>query len=318
MTVLVTGVTGLLGSHVAAALQLSELVVGVDRHPWWGDRPLDVRTADLRDGGIVDRLLEDVRPDVLIHCAALVNVDACERQPDDAFAVNAEIPARLARAAGPGCLFVYIATDGVFRGESPFASEDTVPEPRTVYGRTKLAGEQEVARVTPNHLILRTNFFGWSSGRKQTSAEWLYRALEQQDPITLFDDFYFSPIYVVDFVAAMLGLVDGGARGLFHVAGGERVSKYEFGLELARQAGFPTTNVRRGSIDDAKLAAPRPKDMSLSTERAAASLGRPLPGVRDGIARFLADRGRSLSERAAAGRLRQGSGDQRARGGLRA
>ena len=68
-------------------------------------------------------------------------------------------------------------------------------------------------------------------------------------------------------------------------------------MELARQTGFSTANVRRGSIDDAHLAAPRPKDMSLSTERAAAILAAPLPGVRDGIARFLADRGRSLSER---------------------
>lgn len=297
MNVLVTGATGLLGSHIAAALQSHHEVTGVDRHPWWGDRPLRLEQTDLVDAAAVERLCAAVRPDVLFHCAALVNVDACEKSPEQAFAVNAGVPARLGRAAGPGCLFVYIATDGVFRGDSAFATETTVPEPRTVYGASKLQGEREVAAASPDHLILRTNFFGWSSGRKQTSAEWLYRALEEQQPITLFEDFHFTPIYVVDFVAAMLRLIEARARGLFHLAGGERVSKYEFGIELARQAGFSTARVTRGSIDDAHLTAARPKDMSLRTARAAAVLGAPLPGFRDGIARFLADRGRPLSAR---------------------
>lgn len=300
MNVLVTGVTGLLGSHIAAAMEPTANVTGIDRHPWWGDRPLPMQSLDLSQAPDLDAVIGAARPDVLFHCAALVNVDACERDPEQAHAINAALPGRLARAAGPDCLVVYIATDGVFRGDRAYATEETPAEPRTVYGRTKLAGEHEVAAATANHLILRTNFFGWSSGRKQTSAEWLYGALEQQTPITLFEDFHFTPIYVVDFVRAMLGLIDADARGLFHVTGGERVSKYDFGMELARQAGFSTAAVSRGSIDDAHLAASRPKDMSLSTERAAAALGAPLPGYRDGIARFLADRGRPLSERAAA------------------
>lgn len=308
MTVLVSGATGLLGSHIAAALQPDHDVVGVDRHPWWGDRPLRVEQADLAAPGEAVRLCASVRPSLLFHCAALVNVDACERSPEHAFAVNAELPGRLARAAGPDCLFVYIATDGVFRGDQAFASETTPPEPRTVYGASKLEGERQVSAASPQHLILRTNFFGWSSGRKQTSAEWLYRSLADQDAITLFDDFHFTPLYVVDFVAAMLGLIAADARGLFHLTGGERVSKYEFGMAMARQAGLGTARVARGSIDDARLAAPRPKDMSLDTTRAARVLGAPMPGIDDGIARFLADRGQPLSVRASAaparGRLR--------------
>jgi dTDP-4-dehydrorhamnose reductase len=296
--VLITGATGLLGSHIAAALQGTAEVTGVDRHPWWGDRPLRMESADLGNERDLAELFRRTRPDVLFHCAALVNVDACERSPEAAHEINAAMPGRLARAAGPGCLVVYITTDGVFRGDSAFATEEMVPSPRTVYGRSKLQGEVEVSSATPNHLILRTNFFGWSSGRKQTFAEWLYRALEEQQPITLFDDFHFTPIYVVDFVAAMRRLIDRRARGLFHLAGGERLSKYAFGMELARQAGLSVDNVRRGSIDDAKLAAPRPKDMSLGTERAAAVLGGPLPSAGDGIARLLADRGRGLSDRA--------------------
>jgi dTDP-4-dehydrorhamnose reductase len=304
--VLITGVTGLLGSHIAAALPLTAEITGVDRHVWWGERALQLEPADLGDDADVARLVSNVRPDVLFHCAALVNVDACERSPDEAFAVNAHIAGRLARAAGPACLVVYITTDGVFRGDSAWATEDMPPAPRTVYGRSKLQGELEIATATPNHLILRTNFFGWSSGRKETFAEWLYRSLETSQPITLFDDFHFTPIYVVDFVSVMFSLIDAGARGVLHAAGGDRVSKYEFGMEMARRAGFSTEAVRRGSIDDAQLAAPRPKDMSLNTARAAALFGVPLPGYREGLDRFLAHRGCPLNDRAAA-----------ARGGLR-
>lgn len=302
MKVLVTGATGLLGSHIAAALQLTDEVIGVDRHPWWGDRPLHLASVDLLNDDDVSRLFATVLPDVVFHCAAFVDVDACERLPEQAYAENAAMPGRLARAAGPRCLFVYVTTDGVFRGDTPFASEETEPAPRTVYGRSKLQGEGSVAAATPNHLILRTNFFGWSSGRKPTFGEWLYRSLEEQRPITLFDDFYFTPLYVADFVTAVRGLIEAGARGLFHLTGGERLSKYAFGMELARQAGFSTAQVRRGSIDDAHLAATRPKDMSLSTSRAAVVLHRPLPRAAEGIARFIADRERPLSERVAMAR----------------
>jgi dTDP-4-dehydrorhamnose reductase len=294
MRVLITGATGLLGAHIAASLQPSSDVTGVDRHPWWGDRPLSMEEADLGDDRGVDRLFRAVRPDVLFHCAALVDVDACERAPETAHAVNAVMPGRLARAAGSDCLVVYIATDSLFAGDSAFATEEMIPAPRTVYARTKLQGEVEVASATANHLIVRTNFFGWSSGRKQTFAEWLYRAFAEQQPLTLFDDVYFTPIYVVDLVSALLRLIDAGARGVFHLGGGERLSKYDFGLGLGRDAGFAVSNVRRGSIEGAGLAAPRPKDMSLSTARAAS------PRARDGIARFLADRNRSLGDRAAA------------------
>jgi dTDP-4-dehydrorhamnose reductase len=298
MRVLVTGATGLLGSHICAALQPSEVVVGVDRHPWWGDRPLRVEEVDLTDAEAAARLIDSVRPDVIFHCAALVNVDACEQSPQQAFAENAEMPGRLAAAAGSGSLFVYVTTDGIFPGTFPLADESTPPAPRTVYGASKLRGEETVAAATPNHLIVRTNFFGWSSGRKQTFAEWLYGSLATQQPITLFDDFYFTPLYVVDCVDVLLRLVDANVRGVFHLAGGERVSKYEFGMEMARQAAFPTDHVRRGSLDDAHLAAPRPKDMSLDTSRVASVLGAPLPGYREAIARFLGDRGRALSDRA--------------------
>ena len=297
MKFLITGSCGLVGSHLVAALSRSHEVVGTDRHPWWGDRPATGIHGDLRAPGFVTDVMASVMPDVVIHCAAMVSVDACEEAPALAYVNNADVTRSIARAAPPGSLVVSVTTDGIFKGDSPFATEAQPPCPRTVYGRSKLHGEWEVQQATDNHLIVRTNFFGWSSGLKQTSAEWLYHALKTGEEITLFDDFFFTPIYVVHFVERLQRFIDGGHRGVFHLCGEERVSKYEFGMWMAEVAGFSTANLRRGSIEKAPLKAPRPRDMSLSCERYRGLVGGDVTSCREGLRCFIVDHGRPLSAR---------------------
>ena len=299
-TVLVTGACGLLGAHLVALLGRSFRVVGVDRHTWWGDVPATILQGDLAESAFRSACLAEVAPDVLIHCAAMVNVDTCEQRPLEAYAANSELTRALARAVPAGCLLAYITTDGIFKGDRAFATEADLPCPRTVYGRAKLQGEWEVQLATANHLIIRTNFYGWSSGRKQTSAEWLYNALASRAPLTAFDDFFFTPIYVVDFVERLEILLRQEHRGLFHLCGRDRVSKYDFVMRMASAASLPPDHVSRGSIDEAHLVAPRPKDMSLSSERFCRVIGVDVPGCEDGLRRFLADRDRPLSARTAA------------------
>ena len=308
MNILITGACGLLGAHLAARLSPDHDVVGMDRHPWWGDAPLTLHQGDLTDALYVERVVEAAAPDVLIHCAAMVDVEACERDPAMAYAVNAGVTRHLVRLAGPSCSFVYITTDSLFRGDMPGMTERDLPCPRTEYARSKLHGEWEVELGAPRHIIARTNFFGGSSGAKRTFGEWLYGALERGDAITLFDDAMFTPIYVGDLAAAIDGLVARGACGVFNVCGADRVSKYEFGMRLARIAGFATAAVTRGSIAQSGQAASRPKDMSLDGGKLCDTLGQPLASVDDGLRQFVADRRRPLSRRGpsrAAGRMRQ-------------
>jgi len=297
MNVAITGACGLLGAHLAAALSGAHRVVGFDRHAWWGTRAIEVHQGDLADAGARRDFLADARPDILIHCAALVNVDACEKEPARAYEVNGMLTGQLAREVPRECLVVYVTTDGIFPGDEPMRTEIDLPCPRTVYGRSKLHGEWETGLATPNHLIVRTNFYGWSAGVKSTSAEWLYHALESGVAITLFDDFWFTPIYVVELVERLFALIGGGRRGTYNLVGSERVSKHDFGTRLASAAGFGTANVRRGSIADAHLPAPRPKDMSLSSAKLALATGRDAPDCAAGLARFIADRGRPLEQR---------------------
>jgi len=306
--VLITGACGLLGAHLTAALSRGYRVTGVDRHPWWGDQPVELLIRELSAPGVVPDLIRSITPEMLIHCAAMVDVEACERQPELAFACNAGLTRTLVRSVGPDCLFVYISTDSLFHGTAPFVTEAEAPSPKTAYARSKFQGEQEVAQATPNHLIVRTNVYGWSSSRKETSAEWLYRCLHSDERIRLFTDIFFTPIYVVDVVERLSRLLESGFRGLIHLAGRDRVSKYEFGSLLAAAAGFRMQHVQRASVDRSGLTALRPKEMSLSSQRFQSVTGLDLPGCLEGLQRFLVDRERPLNARVAglevtAGRL---------------
>ncbi len=300
-TVLMTGSCGLLGSHLAAALAGRYRVVGVDRHPWWGDQPMAITQADLTAPGAAKAVVAETGPEIVIHCAAMVNVDACEADPARAYACNEGLTRELVRATPPRSLFLYISTDAVFQGDRALATEETLPCPRNVYGRSKLHGEWEVQQGGMRHLIVRTNFYGWSSGRKESAAEWLYRSLKTRQPMTLFTDVFFTPIYVVDLVERLVRLVEVGAQGIVHLGGGERVSKHRFGVLLAETAGFSMDTVRQGSVDAGGLLAPRAKEASLSSERFARLTGMPVPDCRAGLTRFIADALRPLSARVAEG-----------------
>lgn len=297
MRILITGACGLLGAHLAAHLASSHEVIGLDRNPWWGKRPLQVRPGDLAQPGWIESQIKELKLAWVIHCAALANVDRCEQEPALAEQMNSEMTRRIARTVQGPTRILYISTDGVFHGDRPFAFESWAPTPRTVYGRTKRQGELAVEQHAPDHLIVRTNFYGWSSGRKKTAGEWLEEALRERKEITLFHDFYFTPLYVVDLVERLKALMESGLRGTFHLAGKDRVSKYEFGSRLAECAGYSMDHVRRGSIDDAGFPAPRPKDMSLSSERFEQLTGIPASGCDEGIRRFITQRGVCLEER---------------------
>jgi dTDP-4-dehydrorhamnose reductase len=293
----VTGASGLLGAHLVAVFSRDHAVTGIDRHPWWGDQEASFLLGDLSDGVFLQESMKAVEPEVVIHCAAMVNVDACEDDPERAYACNSDLTGEIVRAAPDGCLTVYMTTDGVFPGAMPLMTEKDLPCPRTVYGKSKLHGEWSVQLASRDHLVIRTNFFGWSSGRKKSFAEWLYQALEEEQPVTLFDDFFFNPIYVSDLAERLVLLVDGGHRGLFHLGGKDRISKYRFGELLAAEAGLSMQAVTRGSIENARLRAPRPKDMSLSSAHFETVAGVEVPGCSDGLRRFVEERGRSLAHR---------------------
>ena len=206
-TWLVTGAAGFLGSN--AGLWLVDAVhrVGQVRTlPANGayDRLVGV---DLRDLAHLRAMVADTRPNVILHAAAMSGHATCESDPEQAWAVNVDATRALAQAAADvGARLVYISTDAVFSGSRGHYAEDDEPEPFSLYGETKLAGERAVQEIGGPHLIARTNFFGWSTSGQRSVLEFFVNALRAGQPVKGYPDVVVTSMYVSHLLQAVWDL----------------------------------------------------------------------------------------------------------------
>lgn len=285
---LVTGASGLLGLNFALAVDgKNHTVTGVDNRNPLGWVNFKTHKADLTDKGMIDRLLEDIQPNVIVNCAALANVDDCEKRPADALKVNAAMPGDLARAAMKHKVkLVHISTDAVFDGQRGNYSEIDEPNPLSVYARTKRDGEIRVLDANPESLMARVNFYGWSISGTRSLAEFFVNNLAAGKPVKGFTDVLFCPMMVLDLVAILVEAVENDLKGIYHCVGPQSMSKFDFGVEIARQFGFDETLVNPASVIDGGLTAARSPNLSISTKKLRDMLGHPLPAFKPGLAKF--------------------------------
>ena len=286
--ILVTGASGLFGSSLVALAQgQGREVVGLyHRHPVQMDG-VKLLTSDLTDQAGTRRIFQELRPSTVVHCAAATDVDWCEEHPDEAREINVTVPATIAAITSrSGARLLYISTDSVFDGGRGNYAENDVPAPVNVYAKTKLQGEGEVLRQSPTASIARVNLYGWNVQNKYSLAEWVLKQLTLGSPVPGFDDVVFSPMLANDLAEVVLALSDQNLTGLYHVAGSEPVTKYEFARRVASVFGFDPEQVIPTPMADARLKAQRPRDTSLNTGKICAALGRPMPDVSQGLRRF--------------------------------
>ena len=291
MRLLITGGSGLLGGSL--------LRIGQSRHEIHAtlrNHPLPVSEVrpvpvDLTKEQEVARVIAEVRPQAIIHAAAMTEVDYCEDHRDEAWAQNVVATDNLARGAvSIGCPLLYISTDFVFDGRRGGYTEDDEPNPVNYYAVTKLEGEERVRQAKGEHLILRTTIYGWNSQPKNSFPEWILKELRAGRQPRLFTDLFWSPIFTDNLSRALYEAVDKGLRGLYHVAGSEPCSRFAFGQALMQQKGASQDRVLSSKLEEANLKAPRPHDCSLNVSKAQAVLSEPLLGVAGGLAEFWAAR----------------------------
>jgi len=289
MKVLITGVSGLLGLNVALEAAARHDVVGVHRGRI-RSAPFETLESDLLRADAVERLLDSVRPDCVIHCAALADVDRCEVEPEQARELNTELPDMIARACRARSInLVHISTDAVFGGDGagPY-TEDDVPRPVNVYGATKLRGERAVLAAFPEAIVARVNFYGWSLSGDRSLAEFFINNLRAGNPVLGFTDVVFCPMLANQLARLVLEMVEKRLAGLFHVVGPEPMSKYEFGVAVARRWGLDAGRISPRSVAASDLAAPRTRNLHLSTHKLSTALGTPLPAFSTGLDEFYA------------------------------
>ena len=279
MTILVTGAQGMVGSRVMARLMAEGVpVVGVER-----------AELDLAQPQRIAALLAEVRPAGIIHCAAMTDVDGCERDPQTAWAVNVEAVAALARS---NARLTTLSTDYVFDGARGDYGEDDAPNPRGVYARTKRAGEEAALIVSKDRAVCRVAviYTGYPTARRSYAAT-ATEALLAGKPVKAFIDQTVSPTLADNAAQMCIGVHRSGEQGVFHCAGASQVTRLEFVRALARKLGADEKLIEPVRLADLKLPAPRPLRCGLRVEKVQRLLGRDLPLPLDAaLDRFLAER----------------------------
>jgi dTDP-4-dehydrorhamnose reductase len=203
--------------------------------------------------------------------------------------VNVDATAELARlAAADGVAMVHVSTDAVFDGVGGPYREDDAPGPLSVYARTKLDSERACLDAHPDALVARTNLFGWSVGGTRSIAEFFHNALSEGRPVTGFSDVEFASLYHRELAERLVEAASTGLSGLFHVVSADRMSKLEFGREVARVFDLDPALVQEGSVTQLD-GPPRSRRLSLDPSAFAAATGRPMPSLRDGLVRMRED-----------------------------
>ena len=287
MKILVTGTSGLLGINLSLQMIETHTIVGIDRNKLTGT-PFEIVKADLLETGVCSRLLDEVRPDAVIHTAANAIIDACESDPEGARQINAEFPGQLAElCAKRNVRLIHISTDAIFDGmKDGIYTEDDIPNPLGVYAQTKLEGENAVLSVNPDAAVARVNFFGWSLSGKRSLSEFFINHLNAGKPCKGFIDAWFCAIFVADLADILVRMLEKGLSGLYHAVGSEALTKYEFGVKLARQFGFDEGLIHPISVEDSGLKAKRSRNLRLSVHKLSTDLGIEIPGVSTGIRKF--------------------------------
>ena len=284
MKIGVTGASGMLGTALLSQISKSHEIYATSRSKGFDDKNIKWDCFDLTDKSLLSSWLNKTKPDVLIHCAAIVNVDLCEENINLAKALHIETTRVISdyMSFSKGRL-IYISTDSVFNGEkSGSYNELDTTNPLNVYAKTKLQGE-EIVQSLKNGLILRTNIIGWTNQGKTSFFEWLLKSLFEEKPINLFDDVYFSPLTVHDFSLIIDSILLNPIFGLYHCASSDDISKYAFGIEVSEIFQLPSFNIKRASVDIMNFKAARPKNMALDVSKISLDLSYNLPSISDSI-----------------------------------
>jgi dTDP-4-dehydrorhamnose reductase len=298
MKLLLTGVSGLLGINFAQEMMDTHEVIGVDRGKL-KSAPFRVLKHDLLEPDSVERVLDEAQPDWLVNCAALADLEACEDDPTLAKRLNTDLPRRLARACKLRNIpFAHISTDAVFDGQKDgFYSEEDPANPLGVYSKTKLDGEWAVMTENPQAIVARVNFYGWSLSGRRSLAEFFHNNLTNNKSMSGFTDVIFCPMLVNDTARILVKMFQNGLKGVYHVVGAQAMSKYQFGVEIARRFNLRESEITPKSVNFAGLIAKRSNNLWLSTRKLSTDLGEDLPDFSTGLDEFYTQFGQGYPQK---------------------
>ena len=288
---LVTGAHGFVAGSVLSqagpdwqvhAVSRGAAQAGRDNWQWHSCDPLA--------SGELARLFREVGPQAVIHTAAMADIDVCQAQPELARAVNIEYTRALATlCAETGARLVFCSTDTVFDGEHAPYSEDAPPGPVNFYAETKVEAERPVSGLGAQGAIARLSLVVGLPvlGAGNSFLAKTIASLKQGRTVAFSGHEVRTPVDVITLGRALLELAAGSQRGIFHLAGLSRVSRFEMAQSIARRFGFPQDLIKDQGPVTTPGRAPRPRDVSLDNRKTRAQLKTPLRTLDEGLSLIL-------------------------------
>jgi len=276
MKILVTGVKGQLGYDICRILSDR----GIEH------RGVDIEDFDITDAAATGSYIESYRPDAIIHCSAYTAVDKAEDNVELCERVNAEGPANIAAAAvRVGAKMMYISTDYVFPGTGErFYEPDDATGPISVYGKTKLMGEEAVKRATDRHFIVRIS---WVFGKNGANfVKTMLRLAQTKTDLNVVADQIGSPTYTYDLSKLLCDMIVTERYGTYHATNEGTCSWAEFAAEIMRQGGKSTV-IHPIPTSEYPSRAARPLNSRMSKDKLEANGFSRLPDWKDALARYL-------------------------------
>ena len=271
---IVTGAAGLIGQYLVKTAPKWA--------PGWDVQGLTRADLDLTDRANVERRWQSIKPNSVIHCAALSRTKDCEQDPEQARRINVEVTAHLAQLAQDMC-FIFLSSGEVFDGRTGWYGEMDEPNPINVYGQTKLEAEEAVLQ-NPGHTVVRIVLTaGTSQEGDRSFVEDMCRTAKAGKDVTLYADEFRCPLPACVIARAIWELVDRKQPGLYHLGGSERLSRWEVGETLLSWCPELKGHLIKGSARN-HVGSPRPADLSLRCDKIQGLLPFRIPGFREWLA----------------------------------
>ncbi|MCK5683724.1 dTDP-4-dehydrorhamnose reductase [bacterium] len=273
MKILITGSNGNLGTKlIDTCLKRGHNPVATDFAVEPSNRTLgkfEYFWGDVQEREKILQICNKVKPDVIIHTAAITDVDLCEQEHELAVNINLEGTVNILNyAEESGCKLVFISTDYVFDGQKGNYIETDETEPINFYGQNKLETENIIKETIENYLIIRTSsLYGIADNIQNNFLLWILKKLKKDEKVPLFIDQIVNPTLTDNLASNIFELISAEATGIYHLAGNDSMSRYEFGELVCEVFNYDKILLEKVSLSDFDFAAKRPKNSSMCLDK---------------------------------------------------
>lgn len=290
MKIFITGGSGLLGGALAFELVKKDEIISGYYHNCISIRNNNFSSVNIDICDINSlKVIEHISPDVIIHAAALTDLEFCEKNPEIAYKINVDGTKNVLKIVEKcNAKIVYICTDYIFDGEKGnySYSESDTPNPLSIYAKTKLQGEELIKESYDNFISARTSLYGWSLN-KSSFASWIVNSLREGKRISVLSDQISSMLFTNDLANILSEMLKYNLKGVYNVASADSMSKYKFALKIAEIFNLNKNLIEAITLDNLikrfSLSANRPINVSLDVSLIENKLGRKMPSIREGI-----------------------------------